>query len=431
MARGMPASERPVVTVTEVTRRIRLVLERAFEPLWIEGEMSNVALAASGHLYFTLKDADAEIRSVMWRSDCAALRFQPKDGLRVQAFGQITVYEKRGAYQLVVRRMDEAGQGSLQAQFEALRAKLQAEGLFDADRKRPLPLLPRHVGVVTSPAGAALRDILKVMLRRFPNVHLTIAPARVQGPGAADEIAAAIDLLNARGGLDVMIVGRGGGSAEDLWCFNEEVVARSVARSSIPVISAVGHEVDFTICDFVADLRAPTPSAAAELVVGRKEDFEREIRQSGLRLARALRSTALAWRNRLTAAAGSYVFREPRNLARQHRQRLAEWDMRARHALVGRAGAAQQRADEGALRMRHSLESAVDRRRQDVRRLELQLRALSPLAVLDRGYSLTRRADGAIVRAADEVRPGERVRTRVSRGEFESAVVPPEERQKQ
>ncbi len=224
-----------------------------------------------------------------------------------------------------------------------------------------------------------------------------------------------------------MIVGRGGGSMEDLWCFNEEPVARAIARSAIPVISAVGHEVDFTISDFVADVRAPTPSAAAEVVVGRKEDFERHTGQLGARLARALRATVLTWRNRLTAASGSYVFREPRNLVRQHRQRLAECEIRARHALQGQGRAAQQRADECGLRIRHSLESVVARGRQDARRLELQLRALSPLCVLDRGYSLTRTADGMIVRAPEDVGPGDRIRTRVARGEFESTVAKREE----
>ncbi|OGV74134.1 MAG: exodeoxyribonuclease VII large subunit, partial [Lentisphaerae bacterium RIFOXYA12_FULL_60_10] len=255
------------LTVTELTRRIRAALEQGIGPVVVEGEVSNVRRPSSGHCYFTLKDETAQIAAVLFRGVLETLRIVPKDGLQVRVRGELTVYEKNGNYQILVRHLEETGRGSLQARFEQLKSRLQQEGLFDAARKRPLPVLPRHIGIVTSPTGAAIRDILQVLSRRFPNLHVLVAPVRVQGDGAAEAIAAAIDRLNQRADLDVLIIGRGGGSLEDLWAFNEEVVARAVFRSRLPVISAVGHEIDFTISDFVADVRAPTPSAAAEIVV--------------------------------------------------------------------------------------------------------------------------------------------------------------------
>ena len=396
-----PQDSRKIYRVSEITRLIRVALENEFGTVWIEGEVSNLRRPSSGHLYFTLKDESAQIQAVLFRGNQMGLRVEIKDGLKLRVHGEISVYEAGGQYQVIVRKVEEAGKGSLQEAFEALKKKLAAEGLFDAARKKPIPLLPRHLGVVTSPTGAAIRDILKVLGRRFPNLHIVIAPARVQGEGAAQEIADAIDLLNRRGGLDVMIVGRGGGSLEDLWCFNEEVVARAIARSAIPVISAVGHEVDFTISDFVADLRAPTPSAAAEVVVGQKEAFEEALRQFSLRLGHLLKHYALVLRNRLLAAGGSYVFREPRNMVRQYAQRI----------------------DALRVKMTHGVELRGRVCAQDVRRLESQLRALSPLAVLDRGFSITRRADGAVVRGADEVEIGEGLQTQVARGILESKVI--------
>jgi exodeoxyribonuclease VII large subunit len=253
-----------VYQVSELTRALKALIESSIGSVWIEGEISNLRRPPSGHLYFTVKDATAQISAVLFKGNQRGLTFIPRDGLLVRVQGDVTVYEHGGNYQVIVRQMRESGAGALQARFEALKARLQAEGLFDPSRKKPLPLLPRRVGIVTSPTGAVIRDILNVLGRRFPNLHLMLVPVRVQGAGAAEEVAAAIDLLNERGEVDVMIVGRGGGSMEDLWCFNEEVVARAIARSRIPVISAVGHETDFTISDFVADVRAPTPSAAAE-----------------------------------------------------------------------------------------------------------------------------------------------------------------------
>lgn len=424
-AAGRPAGggREPVYSVSDVTRLIKGVLESAFHPVWIEGEASNVSLPASGHCYFTLKDAQAQIKVVLWRSARAQVRTLPRDGLSVRVFGDLTVYERGGVYQVVARRIEPCGLGALQAAFEALKKQLAAEGLFEAARKRPLPRLPRHVGVVTSPTGAAIRDILKVIGRRFPNLHVVIAPARVQGDGAAAEIAAAIDLLNRRGGLDVLIVGRGGGSLEDLWCFNEEVVARAIAASRIPVISAVGHEIDFTISDFVADVRAPTPSAAAEMLVESKATLEEGLRTLSLRLGRGLRQELQAVRHRLASAAGSFVFREPAHAVRRQRERIRSAETALRHALSGRARESRQRLDELVLRHARPPAVALEAGRVALRRLEAQLRALNPLAVLERGYSVVTGPDGRVVRSVRDVAPGRRLAARVSDGTIESEVV--------
>jgi exodeoxyribonuclease VII large subunit len=417
------ASGQPrVYTVTELTRLIRGELESAFQTVCVEGELSNVRMPASGHCYFTIKDAGAQIRAVVWRSDLRGLAFTPKDGLLVRAQGSLTVYERDGSYQIVVRRMEEGGKGSLQAAFEALKRKLAEEGLFDPARKKALPLLPRHIGIVTSPTGAAIRDMLTILGRRFPNLHVVIAPARVQGAGAAEDIAAALDLLNRRGGVEAIIVGRGGGSLEDLWCFNEEAVARAVARSAIPVISAVGHETDFTICDFVADLRAPTPSAAAELVVGRKEEFLEELSNRSRAMNRLLKQAWLEARGRFAAVAKSYVFREPAHAVSVYRQKIEQWRMQSRHLLERHFRDRQQRADDLAMRMTHAVRMEAATRVQQIKGLERQLAAYNPLAVLQRGYSITFTAGGRVVRAANEVKPGDRVRTRLGRGEFGAEV---------
>lgn len=416
------ADARKIYKVAELTRRIRMLLEDELGLVWVEGEVSNLRRPQSGHLYFTLKDEGAQLSAVFFRGSQAGLRFELRDGLKVRVYGPISVYEASGQYQVVVRKIEEAGKGSLQEAFEALKKKLEAEGLFDAARKKPLPLLPRHVGLVTSPTGAAIRDILHVLNRRFPNLHIVLAPVKVQGEGAAAEIAAAIDLFNARGGIDVLIVGRGGGSLEDLWCFNEEVVARAIARSGIPVISAVGHEIDFTISDFVADVRAPTPSAAAEIVVGRKEEFEEVVARLGQRMGMALRQAALEARNRLLAAARSYVFREPMNLVRQFVQRVDGLQVRMRHALVGGVAEGRRGLEGGAMRLAHSLELRRKSAEQEVQRLRAQLQALSPVAVLGRGFSITRTVDGRIVRSPAEVAEGDELRTQVARGEVVSRV---------
>ncbi|MDD4869788.1 MAG: exodeoxyribonuclease VII large subunit [Kiritimatiellae bacterium] len=413
---------RKVFSVSELTRLIKTVLEETFGAVWVEGEVSNLRRPSSGHYYFTIKDASAQISAVLFRGNQMGLKFQPKDGTLVRVFGQISVYEKSGNYQIIVRQMEEGGKGSLQAQFEALKERLQKEGLFDASRKKQIPMLPQHVGIVTSPTGAAIRDILNILKRRFPNLHLLLAPVKVQGEGAAEEIATAIDLLNEMGGLDVLIVGRGGGSLEDLWAFNEEIVARAIARSRLPVISAVGHEIDFTISDFVADLRAPTPSAAAELVVGRKDAFEDMLKEMSRRLVKSLEGSVLRLKNRLVAAGSSYVFKEPANMARHYRQKIDGLMVRVEHEIHGRLRETQQMLDDYSLRMVHEVKIRRQNSLQDVKRLTMQLKALNPLAVLNRGYSITRNSKGGIIRSVDDVRTGQRVTTRLARGTFESEV---------
>ncbi|MCE9616304.1 MAG: exodeoxyribonuclease VII large subunit [Lentisphaerae bacterium] len=417
------AGERKIFQVSEITRQIRQVLEGSFGQVWIEGEISNLRRPASGHYYFTLKDATAQIAAVLFRGSQRELRFEPRDGMLVRAQGNISVYERDGRYQILIRQMEEGGKGALQARFEALKETLRLEGLFEESRKRSLPLLPQHVGIVTSPTGAAIRDILNVIGRRFPNLHVVLAPVKVQGPGAAAEIAAAIDLLNARGGLDVMIVGRGGGSLEDLWCFNEEAVARAISRSRLPVISAVGHEIDFTIADFVADVRAATPSAAAELVVGRKEEFEERVAGLRVALSRGLRERVLTLRNRLLAARASPVLREPAEVVRQQMQRVDSLSLRMQHAMTEAVAEGQSRLRDLNLRRVHRLRIAQQRCTQDVRRLDAQIRALSPLAVLERGYSVTTDAQRKVITDVRQLKAGDRLRTRLAAGTIESTVV--------
>ncbi len=415
-------SRRKTYSVTELTRTIKETLEDRFGAVWVEGEISNLRQPASGHCYFTLKDAQAQLSAVLFRGNQRNLPFVLKDGLNVRACGEVTVYEARGAYQVIVRRMEEAGKGALLEQFEKLKERLGKEGLFEESGKRPLPLLPCHIGVVTSPTGAAILDILQVLNRRYPNLHILLAPVRVQGEGAAEEIAAASRNLNDHGVAQAMIVGRGGGSLEDLWAFNEETVARAVAKSAIPVISAVGHEIDFTICDLAADVRAATPSAAAELVVGRKEDFEAELHRYRSRLASALKSRHLVLQNRMIAAAHSYVFREPQRLVTQFRERIRRNLMAMQHRLGNTFHERQQRADEMSLRMLHRVETCRESARQDLRRLADHLRALSPLAVLDRGYSITQTRDGSVVRSPEHVSKGDTLNTTVARGRIRSIV---------
>src|SRR5215813_512570 len=290
-----PVASRRVYTVTELTVRVRDHLEEQFFEVWVEGEISNCRLWNTGHLYFTLKDSASQLKGLMFRSTLRYLKFKPADGLRVVARGKISVYEPKGEYQLVCEHMEPQGLGALQLAFDQLKKRLQAEGLFDAARKRPLPALPRKIGVVTSLEGAAIRDIIKVLRRRYANAHVVIRPTRVQGDGASIEIAQALRQIGRVPNVDVVIVGRGGGSIEDLWAFNEENVARAIARSAVPVISAVGHETDFTIADFVADVRAPTPSAAAELVVARKDEFCGRIDRLQERLRSAARGGLQRW----------------------------------------------------------------------------------------------------------------------------------------
>lgn len=420
----MNADKRKIYGVSELTRLIKTTLEDEVGEVWVEGEVSNARRPSSGHWYFTVKDENAQLACIMFRgSQSAAADTELKEGIKVRIFGLISVYEKSGRYQMIVRILEPSGIGDLQAAFEALKRKLAEEGLFDLARKKSIPLLPRHIGIVTSPTGAVIHDILNIISRRFANIHIVLAPVRVQGEGAAAEIAEAIDLFNAAGNVDVLIVGRGGGSLEDIWAFNEEIVARAVACSNIPVISAVGHETDFTICDFVADLRAPTPSAAAELVVGRKSDFESGLADLSRRLTRTTREYAQHLKVRLAAAQSSYVFREPGNIARQMRERLNHIFSRLEHNLRGLLREKQQSADEFNLRLMHAAKALMQLRKTDLKRLKSQIASINPVAVLERGYSITYGPDGSILKAVAQTRAGERLTTLLARGVVESDVV--------
>ena len=335
---GEAAAPRPArrraLTVSELTERIQGVLETEFVDVWVEGEISNLKLATSGHWYFSLKDEQAQIRAVVWKTDARLIRFRPQDGMKVLARGAVRVYAPRGDYQVSVQVLEPLGKGSLQQAFEELKERLEKEGLFDPARKRPLPMLPRRIGVVTSPTGAVLRDILRVLRSRYANLEVLVYPALVQGESAAAEIAQGIRALNRIGGLDVIVLARGGGSLEDLWAFNEEVVARAIAASRIPTISAVGHETDFTIADFVADLRAPTPSAAAERVVQAKEELQARVAALEGRRDAALRLRLARVRARVEAAAAHRVFAAERGRLRAQAQRVDELVRRAETGLV-------------------------------------------------------------------------------------------------
>ena len=417
-------NERKIYSVAEVNRKARMVLEGGIGEVWVEGELSRVTVHSSGHWYFTLKDAGAAVSCAMFARDNALVLFHPKDGVKVQMLARPSVFESSGRYQLIASKMEEAGKGNLQEQFEQLKAKLAAEGLFDPARKKALPLLPRRIGVVTSPTGAAVRDIINVLTRRFPNIEILLAPVLVQGASAAKSIAAAIAYLNkSAANIDLLIVGRGGGSIEDLWCFNEEVVARAIAASEIPVISAVGHEIDFTIADFVADVRAPTPSAAAELALREKSALEDSVAQCERRLKLGLERMLSDFRHRLERRAQSYVFREPGNLVRQYRQRIRSLEARMGDLLRLEVRQRIQRVDEFSTAMRNRVERRSEHERQTLERLEGQLRMLNPLAVLGRGYSLTRKSDGAVVRKASEVESGETLITQFADGKVVSNVL--------
>jgi exodeoxyribonuclease VII large subunit len=397
----IPETSRHIYTVRELTAEVRAVLEDGFSAIWVEGEISNFKHHTSGHMYFTLKDAEAQIRGVMFRGNNRLLKFQPTDGQAVLVFGTVTVYERRGEYQIGVEFMEPRGIGALQLAFEQLKAKLGAEGLFDPARKRSLPRLPRKIGIITSPTGAVIRDMLTIIGRRFPGLAILIAPVQVQGETAAAEVAAAIGRLGRRADLDVLIVARGGGSLEDLWAFNEEVVARAIAASPLPVISAVGHETDVTIADFVADLRAPTPSAAAELVVAQRDELAQRVDDLASRASGAV--TALI-------------------AARQERVRMLQ-----RHLALLSPAARVERQAERLQTLQQRLLGWWDRshlrREERVRFLAGKLDALSPLAILARGYAicfaLPRRR---VLKAAGEAAVGSQVAVRLQQGELTCLV---------
>jgi exodeoxyribonuclease VII large subunit len=439
------APERKIFTVSELSLEIKNLLEKQFPDVWVNGEVSNFRAATSGHFYFTLKDAKAQIRAVCFRNQARYLKFKPQDGISVIARGHLSVYEARGEYQLYVDYLEPAGLGALQLAFEQLKAKLAAEGLFDPARKKPLPVLPRAVGVVTSPTGTVIRDILRILQRRFRNMNVTLYPVKVQGEGAAEEIVGGIQYFNRHPLVDVLIVARGGGSLEDLWAFNEEIVARAIARSTIPVISAVGHETDFTIADFVADLRAPTPSVAAELVVHRKQDFVVELQERARRMAQVVRLKLAEARERLTALRMHRVFQTILTRVAERAQRVDDAIAALERSIRFRLNAARQdwvRASAGVLRYDFrrlvSLKRAalaerdkeletefrrllVDRRNR-LAQVEAVLKERSPLTILNRGYSITRDTQGHIVRDAAQVAIGDDVSIRLAQGELGVSV---------
>ena len=415
-------AERAVLTVSALTIELRAVLEERFPAVWVEGEISNFRLYGSGHAYFTLKDAEAQLRCVLFRNRGRRIKFEPADGLHVMAFGSVEVYAQRGEYQLVVELLEPKGLGALQLAFEQLKARLTLEGLFDPARKRELPRFPRKIGIVTSPSGAAIRDMLRVIGRRFGELHIVIAPAKVQGEGAADEIAQGLRDLNALGNVDVIIVGRGGGSLEDLWAFNEEVVARAICASKAPVISAVGHEVDFTIADFVADLRAPTPSAAAELVVREKRAVVDALDELARRLQRAAHRPLSDLGRRvdeLSLRLRRGMHADWRHAA--HRVALATAALRA-SSPVARVSNGRHRLERLEAQLRNEIRHALDQARHHLGEAAGRLDSLSPLAVLGRGYSLTRTPDGRIVRSARQVGAGDDVRVLLHEGSLECRV---------
>ncbi len=388
---------RKIYSVTELNREIKVILENAYPQVWLEGEISNFRLYSSGHMYFSLKDQDAQISAVVFQGVNRFFKFKLEDGLKIVARGKVSTYPKRGEYQIIISHAEPAGKGALQLAFEQLKAKLEKEGLFDPSRKRPIPMLPQKIGIVTSPTGAAIRDILSIINRRFANVEVLLYPVRVQGDEAKSEIAQAIEYLNDRHpDLDVLLVGRGGGSYEDLWAFNEEIVARAIASSRIPVISCVGHEIDFTIADFVADLRAPTPSAAAELVVKNKADLAEKMQALGQRLSQKMQSMLNHYQDKIKYLSSSRALTRPHEILEERLQEMDEY-----HERLVRA--ARQR---------------LELKERDAQGLAEKLNLLSPLNTLSRGYSICwKMPEAVIVKNATDLAKGDSVRLMLSHGE--------------
>ena len=432
-------SEKTILTVTRLTALLRGVLEENFEHVWVQGEISNLSIPSSGHLYFSLKDSGAQLRCVMFKGAAKNLKFRPGDGMGLIARGRISVYDQRGEYQLVCDYLEPAGIGALQLAFVQLKEKLSREGLFSEERKRPMPPFPRRLGVITSPTGAAIHDILNVLKRRFSSLEILIYPVRVQGEGAGLEIARAVEEMNRLNQVDVLIVGRGGGSLEDLWAFNEEAVARAVHRSRIPVISAVGHETDWTICDFVADLRAPTPSAAAELVIASAEELRHRVEALNHRLQRAMEARLSLLESKISSL--RRMLHDPSSTLGHLSQRVDDLSERLHLALQTATARRRECFNrlEGVL-MHHSPARQVDHLRHNllllstraerhmVQHLEnhkqgfavcaARLEVLSPLRTLTRGYSIaTRIADAMVVTNAGSLTEGERLRLSFNSGE--------------
>lgn len=399
---GAPADDRRVLSIGEATRLVRAVLEGQLPPLWVSGEISNLRRPTSGHVYFTLKDQDSQLKALVWRTTAARIPFPLEDGLEVLCYGKITVYEPRGEYQIAVEQIEPKGVGAAQLALERLKKRLHEEGLFDPRRKRPLPRFPACLALVTSATGAAVRDILEVIERRCPKLRVILCPVRVQGEGAAREVAAAIDAVSRHGAADVLIVGRGGGSQEDLWAFNDEGVARAIARCRMPVISSVGHAIDTTVADLVADRRALTPTEAAELATPLVSALHEDLEAARERLRKALLRSVRAQRERLDLMARSYAFREPHDRIRRLAQRL----------------------DDLAAKLPREMRRRIDGLGERLALTAGRLEGLSPLQVLARGYTVTM-LDGAAapLRSAVEVKVGDRLRTRLAAGEVVSRVL--------
>ena len=439
------APSRRIWRVADLVSAVRTVVERGYADVWVEGEISNFRPSESGHLYFTLKDGDAQLRIVMFRSQARLLRFRPESGMQVIARGRVTIYDARGELQLSAEFLEPVGAGALQLAFEQLKARLGEEGLFDPARRKPIPPLPRRIGIVTSPRGAALHDMLNVLARRHENVSILIYPAQVQGETAAAEVTAGLKYFNRAKDVDVIIIARGGGSIEDLATFNHEGLARAIAASTLPVISAVGHETDFTIADFVADLRAPTPSAAAELVIESKHRLAEHLAHLHQRLDRATRYCLLMARNHLQELSQHGAFRRIQDLMARRAQRLDELTFRLAadyrallHEYARRLEIAAARVrhfdfrrsltvvraalDAGTEAVLHAFRTRLSHERARTERLAAQLDALSPAKILERGFALVFDANGALVKDASQLAPGAQISARVARGSFTAEV---------
>lgn len=415
--------ERDVYSVARLNREVQLLLSQGFGAVWVEAELSNFSRPASGHWYFSLKDRDAQVRCAMFRQRNLSVRFKPQEGLQVLVRARVGLYEPRGDFQLLVEHMEEAGQGALQRAFEQLRDKLQDEGLFSAELKRPLPAAPRRIGVITSPSGAAVRDILHVLRRRFVAAEVIIYPSAVQGAAAAPELLAALTTAVQRAECEVLILARGGGSLEDLWAFNDEKLARAIRASSIPVVTGIGHEVDFTIADFVADHRAPTPTAAAQLVVPDSAQMRLTVTQAQQQLHRAMRRVladsrlrANHWQQRLALA-------HPGQRLTQQMQRLDELQMRMTRALSFSLGDRTRRFQLAGQRLPHAMTLGMQRRRERFAIASRALQAVSPLATLDRGFAVvTAGPSGSVITDSRALKPGDDIEARLAHGRLYAKI---------
>ncbi|PSH03915.1 MAG: exodeoxyribonuclease VII large subunit [Acidobacteria bacterium] len=441
---------RHIYGVRELVATVRTHLENGFPDVWVLGEISNYRPAESGHLYFTLKDGDSQLRVVIFRAQARLLRFRPQNGMQITARGRVTMYEARGEVQLLAEYMEPMGAGALQVAFEQLKQKLAAEGLFAPERKKALPSLPRRIGVVTSPRGAVIQDILNVLRRRHESLNVLIYPAQVQGESAVGEVSAGVRYFNERHregetAVDVIIVARGGGSVEDLAAFNSESLARTIAASRIPVISAVGHETDFTICDFVADLRAPTPSAAAEIVIRSKQELQESVFALSGRLRRAIEYKLLSARQSLMPLEKNRVFARMEDAIARRQQRVDDLHYRLESLTRARLGDSARRFELAASRLRQqdlrrqlkmrerellsclntlfaAAQRTLTRHRSRLEQAYGKLAALSPVAILERGYSLIFDANGVLIKDASQLAPGDSIRARLARGELKARV---------